>query len=134
MSDTRARALAVARAAFADRGFDATSLDEVARSVGVRKQTILYYFPSKDALLIAAIDATAAELSAALERALSRAPDGWDFVDRASPPVCCSASSSTRCSRLLPIWAGGCDSLARGTLAQAAPSSCCTSSSANPPR
>jgi AcrR family transcriptional regulator len=81
MGDTRQRSLAVARAAFADRGFDATSLDDVARTVGVRKQTILYYFPSKDTLLAAVIDTTAIELAAALERALTRAPDGWERVE-----------------------------------------------------
>src|ERR1043166_231230 len=81
MSDTRTRALIAARAAFADRGFDATSLDELARTLGVRKQTILYYFPSKDALLGAVIDDTAAQLAAALERALTRAGSGWDRVE-----------------------------------------------------
>jgi AcrR family transcriptional regulator len=81
MSDTRQRALTAARVAFADRGFDATSLDDLARTLGVRKQTILYYFPSKDALLDAVIDETATELAAALERALSKAGDGWDRVE-----------------------------------------------------
>ena len=33
---------------FAGRGFGATSLDAIAAELGVRKQTILYWFPSKD--------------------------------------------------------------------------------------
>ena len=38
----------------------------------MRKQTILYYFPSKDALLDGVIDACADELTAELERTLGR--------------------------------------------------------------
>ena len=43
----------------------------------MRKQTILYYFPTKEALLAAVIDRSADELSAALEDALVRAGEGW---------------------------------------------------------
>ena len=52
---------------FGSRGYEATSLDALAAELGVRKQTILYYFPSKEALLEAVIDACAADLTAELE-------------------------------------------------------------------
>ena len=45
------------------------------------KQSILYWFPSKDALLEAVIARSAADLSAALESALQRAGEGWDRVE-----------------------------------------------------
>ncbi|MBV1893097.1 MAG: TetR/AcrR family transcriptional regulator, partial [Ilumatobacteraceae bacterium] len=38
---TRERVLDVALDLFGSRGFDAVSLDEIARTVGVRKQTVL---------------------------------------------------------------------------------------------
>lgn len=66
---------------FATRGYEATSLDAVAGVLGIRKQTILYWFPSKEALLDAVIDHSAGELTAALERTLSRAGEGWDRVE-----------------------------------------------------
>jgi AcrR family transcriptional regulator len=66
---------------FGGRGYDATSLDSLAAELGVRKQTILYYFPSKEALLDAVIDACADELTAELERTLARAGRGWDRVE-----------------------------------------------------
>ena len=45
------RILDVAIDQFGVRGVDAVSLDEIARTVGVRKQTVLYWFASKDELV-----------------------------------------------------------------------------------
>lgn len=78
---TRERILDAALASFADRGFEATSLDAVAATLGVRKQTILYHFGTKDALLEAVIDRSAADLADALERALSKAGPGFERVE-----------------------------------------------------
>jgi len=79
--DTRARVVDAAIVAFGGRGYDATSLDAVASELGIRKQTILYYFPSKEALLDAAIDRAAEDLSLTLEEALASAGQGWDRVE-----------------------------------------------------
>ena len=66
---------------FGTRGYEATSLDALAAGLGVRKQTILYWFPNKEAVLAAAVDRTAEQLSAALEQALERAGEGWPRVE-----------------------------------------------------
>jgi TetR/AcrR family transcriptional regulator len=68
-------------AAFAARGYEATSLDSLAAELGLRKQTILYYFNSKEALLEAVIDEAGRQLVAAVEEALGRAGPGLDRVD-----------------------------------------------------
>jgi len=78
---TKDRVLDAALTSFGTRGFEATSLDAIAAELGVRKQTILYYFPSKDALLDGVIDASADELTAELERTLGRAGAGWGRVE-----------------------------------------------------
>ncbi len=78
---TSDRILDVALASFGTRGYEASSLDSIAGELGVRKQTILYYFPTKEALLAAVIDRSARELSAALEDALVRAGEGWARVE-----------------------------------------------------
>jgi AcrR family transcriptional regulator len=78
---TRDRILDVALASFADRGYEATSLDALAAQLGVTKQTILYHFASKAALLDAVIDRSAAELAAALEAALASAGPGFSRVE-----------------------------------------------------
>lgn len=71
---TRATILDAALDLFGSRGFDAVSLDEIAREVGVRKQTVLYWFPSKDELLDAVLDAVAGELVVVIDAAVRSAP------------------------------------------------------------
>ena len=78
---TRERVLDAALVSFGTTGYDGTSLDALAAELGVRKQTILYHFGSKEALLEAVIDRSAAELSVALEEALAGAGEGWDRVE-----------------------------------------------------
>ena len=78
---TRHRIVEAALASFGTRGYETTSLDALASELGIRKQTILYYFPAKDALLTGVIDAAAAELVRELEHTLARAGDGWDRID-----------------------------------------------------
>ncbi len=48
--DVRTEILRVATELFAARGFDGTSLQHIADRVGVRKQSLLYHFPSKETL------------------------------------------------------------------------------------
>jgi AcrR family transcriptional regulator len=80
-SPTAERILMAALDAFGTRGFGATSLDDLAGELGIRKQTILYWYPSKDALLDAAIDRTADEVSRRLERAVAAADPGFARVE-----------------------------------------------------
>ena len=80
-SPTAERILMAALDAFGTRGFGATSLDDLARDLGIRKQTILYWYASKDVLLDAAIDRTAQEVSRRLERAVAGAEPGFARVE-----------------------------------------------------
>ncbi|MGH9091570.1 MAG: TetR/AcrR family transcriptional regulator [Acidimicrobiales bacterium] len=75
------RILDAALASFGTRGVEATSLDALAGSLDLTKQTILYWFPSKEALLAAVIERSAAELAEALQAALAGAGPGWDRVE-----------------------------------------------------
>jgi len=72
---TRQRILDAALDLFGARGVDAVSLDEIAREVGVRKQTVLYWFPSKDELVDAVLEAVAAELVVVIDAAVRSAAD-----------------------------------------------------------
>ena len=80
-SSTPERILDAALTTFATRGYDASSLDALALGLEVRKQTILYWFPSKEVLLESVIDRTVVELSAAMEGALETAGTGWARIE-----------------------------------------------------
>jgi AcrR family transcriptional regulator len=78
---TADRILDAALVSFGSRGYEATSLDALAEGLGMRKQSILYWFSSKETLLEALIDRSAAELSDALEASLAGAGGGWARVE-----------------------------------------------------
>jgi AcrR family transcriptional regulator len=84
-SNTRERVLDEALASFGTKGYEATSLDALAALLGVTKQAILYHFASKEQLLEAVIDRSAAELAATLEDALAAVAvtggGGWDRIE-----------------------------------------------------
>ena len=50
---TRQRILDAALDLFTERGYDATSLREIAEQLGITKAALYYYFPSKDDILLA---------------------------------------------------------------------------------
>lgn len=79
LASTRERVLDVALRGFGTRGYEATSLDALAADLGVRKQTILYYYNSKEALLEAVIDLAGEELVAVFSEPMTG--EGWARVD-----------------------------------------------------
>lgn len=74
--------MAAALRSFGSEGFDRTSLDALARDLGMTKQAILYWYPSKEVLLDAVVDFCAAELQRRFARALADAPDGFARIER----------------------------------------------------
>ncbi len=74
-STTRDRILAAALDRFGTRGVDAVSLDDIAAVVGVRKQTVLYWFASKEELVDAVLEAAVSELAVVVDAAVRAAPD-----------------------------------------------------------
>ena len=78
---TRERILDAALRAYGTDGFAATSLDALAADLGIRKQTILYYFPSKHAVFEAVVDRAASDLVKVFEEEAARGIDGLDQVE-----------------------------------------------------
>lgn len=78
---TADRILDAAMTAFGGRGYDATSLDDLAADLGIRKQSILYHFPSKEALLDAVVDQAVGELTGVLWEVIATSENGFDRVD-----------------------------------------------------
>ena len=77
----RERILAAALAAFGTDGYSATSLDDLAVGLGLRKQTILYYFASKQVLFEAVVDKAAADLVGLFDAEASRGLKGISQVE-----------------------------------------------------
>ena len=59
---TRERVLVAARAVFADRGFAATRMGDIARSAGVAHGTVYTYFATKEDVLLAVLEEVRADL------------------------------------------------------------------------
>jgi TetR/AcrR family transcriptional regulator len=66
---------------FGREGYQGASLDQIATAVGVRKQTLLYYFNSKDALLEACLTAAAERLALDIASALEGMETYWDRAE-----------------------------------------------------
>ncbi len=66
---------------FGRDGYRGTSLDVVASAAGIRKQTLLYYFPTKEALLEACLAAAGARLAETLNEALAGKESYWDRAE-----------------------------------------------------
>ena len=91
--ERREQLIDVGRTLFAERGFDGTSIEEIAAVAGVSKPVLYQHFPGKLELYLALLDTQAEALSAAVHEALARTDDNrmrihgvltayFEFVDR----------------------------------------------------
>ncbi len=101
---TRERIVDAALDLFGTKGVDAVSLDEIARHVGVRKQTVLYWFESKDDLVDGVLESVAAQLIVVIDAALGRRPTiRWrrstPWCGRCSGRRCAAPRCSASCAR-----------------------------------
>lgn len=65
---SRSVVLETAARLFNVRGFDRTSMNDIAEELGVTKPSIYYYFPSKDAILVGAIKEAGASFETKLRK------------------------------------------------------------------
>lgn len=101
MASTRQRILEASLDLFGTRGVDGISLDDIAAVVGVRKQTVLYWFASKDELVVAALGVAAEQLAVVVEAAIRAAPD--EPLDRVDAVVCAVFRPAVRRPALLGL-------------------------------
>jgi AcrR family transcriptional regulator len=80
--ETRRRLVAAAARRFADQGYVRTSLNEIAREAGMTAPSLLYHFPSKEALFNAVLRATWSEVRERLEPILAEPLDAETMLVR----------------------------------------------------
>ncbi|HEY1672779.1 MAG TPA: TetR/AcrR family transcriptional regulator [Streptosporangiaceae bacterium] len=81
--DNRGRdVLAAAVELFASRGFDATSIRDIAAEAHVQPASVYYHYPSKEALLVAIVDRAAAQVAEQI-KAAAQSPDPWQRLEQA---------------------------------------------------
>ena len=66
---------------FGRDGYGGASLDAIASAAGIRKQTLLYYFPTKAALLEACLAAAGQRLSEVFNEALAEKETYWERAE-----------------------------------------------------
>ncbi|MEM7498418.1 MAG: TetR/AcrR family transcriptional regulator [Pseudomonadota bacterium] len=72
-NSTRARIMETARCAVLQKGFDATSIEEIVASVGITKSGFFYHFPDKNALARAMLEDYIEEENELFDRLFDRA-------------------------------------------------------------
>jgi AcrR family transcriptional regulator len=93
--------LDVATRLFAERGYEGTSMNDVAERVGMRKASLFYHFATKDALYEAVLDRLVASLQAALEAVYVSSGTFEDRLDAVNETLVTVLASHPYAARLL---------------------------------
>ncbi len=84
-SDNRRQELMASAAhLFNQRGYDATSMRDIAREAGMLAGSMYYHFPSKDDLIIATYEEGARLITEAVLDAIAHITDPWERLEQAA--------------------------------------------------
>ena len=76
--------LDAAAALFAQRGFEAASVRDIVKSVGMLPGSLYFHFASKEALLVAVYGEGVRRISEAVDAALGEHDDAWERLEAAA--------------------------------------------------
>jgi AcrR family transcriptional regulator len=78
---TREQILVAATHHFAERGYDGTSLNDIADAVGIRRPSLLHHFPSKEALYREVFGRAVLDFAERVELAVQGNREGWLMLE-----------------------------------------------------
>ena len=78
---TRELIVASASQHFAERGYDGTSLNDIADDVGIRRPSLLHHFPSKEALYHEVFVRAVADFAERTDQAVQGNREGWKQLE-----------------------------------------------------
>ena len=78
MEENRAKLIAAARRAFAEKGYSGASMDELTAEVGLTRGALYHNFGDKRGLLAAVVHQIDAEMAAQAQQIGAQAGDDWD--------------------------------------------------------
>jgi AcrR family transcriptional regulator len=77
MEENRARLIAAARQAFAEKGYAAASMDELTAEAGLTRGALYHNFGDKRGLFAAVVDQIDSEIAGRAQQVAAEAADGW---------------------------------------------------------
>ncbi len=86
---------------FAERGYEGTSMGDLAERVGLRKASLFHHFPSKDALYAAVLEGLVTQVRTALASAMSKEGTFEERLDALSDALTATLGSQPHAARLL---------------------------------
>lgn len=80
--------LSVARDLFSLKGYDGTSIRDIADAISIKTASIYYYFPSKEDLFVEVMRRGITKISEAVRQAIEKSSDPWERLELAAIAHC----------------------------------------------
>ena len=104
---TRERIMQAAMAVFAERGYQATSVDDIARRAGSSKGGVYFHFANKQSIFEALINELVSQLEGSVRLAIAQSHGALARVDAALSTVIHTFSTRRALTHLLLVEANG---------------------------
>lgn len=104
---SRGRIVAAALDLFSTRGFEGTSIRDIANAVGMTTASLYYHFPSKEDLFVCVHGLSIDAVTSAVRRALEGIADPWDRLEAAAEAHCATLFDTDETHAILAMPLSG---------------------------